>query len=168
MKDKLDDDNFLGSLLPYALSITKGKEDPWDLVIGAYEYLKKNEEKYKKHPNIKAIAIKKMRNLHIDEFRKNKRFTSITDEKGRDIEIEDEKQADISDQLNISFENRKVLSIINTMGEKCRKILLLRSRRKTYKEIAEEISIPIGTVMSRLVSCIIKFKELKELKDLMA
>ena len=66
MKEKLDDENFLRSLLPYALSITRGKGDRWDLVIGAYEYLKKNEEKYKDHPNIKAIAIRKMKNLHID------------------------------------------------------------------------------------------------------
>ena len=160
MKDKLDDDNFLRSLLPYALSITRGKEDPWDLVIGAYEYLKKNEEKYKKHPNIKAIARRKMRNLHIDEFRKNKRFTSITDEKGQDLEIADEKQTDISDQLNLSFKTRKVLSIINTMGEKCRKILLLYSRRNTYEEIAEEINIPIGTVMSRLAKCRIELRGL--------
>ena len=161
MKDKLDE-NFAKSLLPYALSITRGKGDPWDLVIGAYEYLKKNEEKYKKHPNIKAIARRKMRNLHIDEFRKNKRFTSITDEKGQDLEIADEKQLDISDQLNLSFKTRKVLSIINSMGEKCRKILELRSLRKTYEEIAEEINIPIGTVMSRLANC------RKELKELMA
>ena len=160
MKDKLDDDNFLRSLLPYAQSITRGKEDPWDLVIGAYEYLKKNEEKYKKHPNIKAIARRKMRNLHIDEFRKNKRFTSITDEKGQDLEIADEKQLDISDQLNLSFKTRKVLSIINTMGEKCREILWLRSLRKTYEEIAEEINIPIGTVMSRLAKCRIELKGL--------
>ena len=55
MKDKIDE-NFARSLLPYALSITRGKGDPWDLVIGAFEYLKKNEEKYKNHPNIKAIA----------------------------------------------------------------------------------------------------------------
>ena len=160
MKDKLDDDNFLRSLLPYALSITRGKGDPWDLVIGAYEYLKKNEEKYKKHPNIKAIAIKKMRNLHIDEFRKNKRFTSITDEKGQDLEIADEKQTDILDKIILSFENRKVLSIINSMGEKCREILWLRSFSKTYEEIAEEINIPIGTVMSRLANCRIELKGL--------
>ena len=160
MKDKLDDENFLRSLLPYALSITRGKGDPWDLVIGAYEYLKKNEEKYKKHPNIKAIARRKMRNLHIDEFRKNKRFTSITDEKGQDLEIADEKQTDILDKIILSFENTKVLSIINSMGEKCRKILLLYSRRNTYEEIAEEINIPIGTVMSRLAKCRIELKGL--------
>ena len=101
-----------------------------------------------------------MKNLHIDEFRKNKRFTSITDEKGQDLEIADEKQLDISDQLNLSFKTRKVLSIINTMGEKCREILWLRSLRKTYEEIAEEINIPIGTVMSRLAKCRIELKGL--------
>ena len=161
MKDKLDE-NFAKSLLPYALSITRGKGDPWDLVIGAYEYLKKNEEKYKNHPNIKAIAILKMKNLHKDEFRKNKRFTSMTDEKGQDLEIADEKQLDISDKISLSLECNKVLSIINTMGEKCRKILMLKADHLTYEEIAKEISIPIGTVMSRLAKC------RKELKGLMA
>ena len=161
MKDKLDE-NFVRSLLPYALSITRGKEDPWDLAIGAYEYLKKNEEKYKDHPNIKAIAILKMKNLYIDEFRKNKRFTSITDEKGQDLEIADEKQLDISDKISLSFESKKVLSIIYNMGEKCREILNLSLDHLSYKEMAEILDTPIGTVMSRLANC------KKELKGLMA
>ena len=162
MKDKLDDDNFLRSLLPYALSITRGKGDPWDLVIGAYEYLKKNEEKYKDHPNIKAIAILKMKNLHKDEFRKNKRFTSMTDKEGRDIEIADEKQDDIPDKISLSFECKKLRSIINNMGEKCRTILTYSLDDLTYEEIAEKINTPIGTVMSRIANC------KKELKGLMA
>ena len=160
MKDKLDE-NFVRSLLPYALSITRGKGDRWDLVIGAYEYLKKNEEKYKDHPNIKAIAISKMKNLHIDEFRKNKRFTSMTDKEGRDIEIEDEKQTDILDQLDLSFKSRKTLSTINIMGEKCREIIIYyHFDELTYEEIAEKISIPIGTVMSRLANCKIELRGL--------
>ena len=161
MKDKLDE-NFLRSLLPHALSITRGKGDPWELVNGAFEYLKKNEEKYKDHPNIKAIAILKMQNLYKDEFRKNKRFTSITDEKGQDLEIADEKQLDISDQIILSFERNKVRSIINNMGEKCRKILTYSLDHLTYEEIAEKINTPIGTVMSRIANC------KKELRGLMA
>ena len=159
MKEKLDE-NFLRSLLPNALSITRGKEDPWDLVIGAYEYLKKNEEKYKDHPNIKAIAILKMKSLYKDEFRKNKRFTSMTDKEGRDIEIADEKQLDISDKISLSFESKKVLSIIYNMGEKCREILNLALDHLTYKEMAERLDIPIGTVMSRLANCRIELKGL--------
>jgi len=159
MKDKLDE-NFAKSLLVYAQSIIRGKGDPWDLVIGAYEYLKKNEEKYMDHPNIKAIAILKMRNLHKDEFRKNKRFTSMTDEKGQDLEITDEKQNDISDKIHLSFESRKTLSMIHNMGEKCREILELALDQLTYKEMAEMLDIPIGTVMSRLANCRIELKGL--------
>ena len=161
MKEILDE-NFAKSLLVYAQAILRGKGDPWELVNGAFEYLKKNEEKYKDHPNIKAIAILKMKSLYKDEFRKNKRFTSMTDEKGQDLEIADEKQLDISDKISLSFESKKVLSIIYNMGEKCREILDLALDHKTYKEMSERLDIPIGTVMSRLANC------KKELKGLMA
>ena len=160
MKEKLDE-NFAKSLLGYAIWILRGKGDPWDLVNGACEYLLKNKEKYMNHPNIKAIAILKMDGLHKDEFRKNKRFTSMTDEKGQDLEIADEKQDDIPDKISLSFECNKVLSIINTMGEKCREILIYyHFDELTYEEIAEKISIPIGTVMSRLANCKIELRGL--------
>ena len=160
MKEILDE-NFAKSLLVYAQAILRGKGDPWDLVNGACEYLLKNKEKYMNHPNRKAIAVLKMQGLHKDEFRKNKRFTSMTDEKGQDLEIADEKQLDISDKISLSFESRKVLSIINTMGEKCREILIYyHFDELTYEEIAEKISIPIGTVMSRLANCRIELKGL--------
>ena len=161
MKDKLDE-NFAKSLLVYAQAILRGKGDPWDLVIGACEYLLKNKEKYMNHPNRKAIAILKMQGLHKDEFRKNKRFTSITDKEGRDIEIADEKQDDIPDKISLSFECKKLRSIINNMGEKCRTILTYSLDDLTYEEIAEKINTPIGTVMSRLANC------RKELRGLMS
>jgi len=161
MKEILDE-NFAKSLLVYAQAILRGKGDPWDLVNGACEYLLKNKEKYMNHPNRKAIAVLKMQGLHKDEFRKNKRFTSITDEKGKDLEIADEKQLDIPDQIILSFERNKVRSIINNMGEKCRKILTYSLDHLTYEEIAEKINTPIGTVMSRIANC------KKELKGLMA
>ena len=161
MKDKLDE-NFAKSLLGYAIWILRGKGDPWDLVNGACEYLLKNKEKYMNHPNRKAIAILKMQGLHKDEFRKNKRFTSITDEKGQDLEIADEKQLDIPDKIILSFECEKLRSIINNMREKCRTILTYSLDHLTYEEIAEKINTPIGTVMSRIANC------KKELKGLMA
>ena len=159
MKEILDE-NFAKSLLGYALKLTRGKGDPWDLVNGVCEYFLKNKEKYMNHPNRKAIAILKMQGLHKDEFRKNKRFTSMTDEKGQDLEIADEKELDISDKISLSFESKKVLSIIYNMGEKCREILDLALDHKTYKEMSERLDIPIGTVMSRLANCRIELKGL--------
>ena len=62
MKDKLDE-NFIKSLVVIALGIARGKGDPYELVNGAVEYLIKNKDKYKDHPNLKAIAVLKMKGL---------------------------------------------------------------------------------------------------------
>jgi len=161
MKEKLDE-NFIKSLVVIALGIVRGKSDPYELVNGAIEYLISNKEKYMDHPNIKAIAVLKMQGLNKDEYRKTKKFTSMTDEEGKDLEVVDEKQTDISDKINLSSECNKVLSVIKGMGEKCREILMMAADDLAYKEIAEKIDTPIGTVMSRLANC------RKELKGLMA
>ena len=161
MKDKLDE-NFIKSLRVIARGIARGKLDPDELVNGAVEYLISNKEKYMDHPNLKAVAVLKMKGLFIDEIRKTKKFTSMTDEEGQDLEIADEKQTDISDKISLSSESRKMLSIIYNMGEKCREILNLALDHLTYKEMAEILDTPIGTVMSRLANC------KKELKGLMA
>ena len=160
MKEKLDE-NFIKSLVVIALGIVRGKSDPYELVNGAVEYLIYNKEKYMNHPNIKAVAVLKMKGLFIDEIRKTKKLTSMTDEEGKDLEVVDENQIDISDKINFSSECNKVFSVIKGMGEKCREILMLAADDLAYKEIAEKIDTPIGTVMSRLANC------RKELKGLM-
>ena len=159
---ELINENFIKSLVVIALGIVKGKKDPYELVNGVIEYLILNKEKYKNHPNLKALAILKMKNLYIDEIRKAKRFTSITDSEGKDLDITDDKQSDVLDKMNLSSDCKNVLTIIKNMSDKCREILMLAADDVTYKEIAEKIDIPIGTVMSRLANC------RKELKGLMA
>ena len=160
MKDKLDE-NYIKSLRVIARGIARGKLDPDELVNGAIEYLISNKEKYMDHPNIKAVAVLKMKSLFIDEIRKTKKFTSMTDEEGKDLEITDEKQTDISDKISLNSEGNKVLSVINSMGEKCQEILTYSLDHLSYEEIAEKINTPIGTVMSRIANC------KKELKGLM-
>ena len=161
MIEKLDE-NFIKSLVVIARGIVGKKMDPEELVNGAMEYIITNKEKYMDHPNIKAIAVLKMKGLFIDEIRKNKKITSMTDNEGNDLQIIDEKQTEISEKINLSNECQKVLSIINDMGEKCREILMLAADDLSYKEIAKNIETPIGTVMSRLANC------RKELKGLIA
>ena len=162
MKEKLDE-NFIKSLVVIALGIVRGKSDPYELVNGAVEYLISNKEKYMDHPNLKAIAVLKMKGLFIDEIRKTKKLTSITDEEGKDLEVEDEKQTDISEQINLSNECNKVLSTIKKMGEKCQEILMLASEGTSMQEMQQVTGVKsLGTVLSRLSNC------RKELKGLLA
>ena len=160
MTEKLDE-NFIKSLVVIALGIMRGKGDPYDLVNGAMEYLISNKEKYMDHPNIKAIAVLKMKGLFIDGIRKNQKMTSMTDDEGNDLQIVDEKQADISDKISLSDECNKVLSAIKTMGEKCQEVLMLASEGMSMQEMQEVTQVKsLGTVLSRLSNC---RKELKEM-----
>jgi RNA polymerase sigma factor (sigma-70 family) len=162
MTEKLDE-NFIKSLVVIALGIMRGKGDPYDLVNGAMEYLISNKEKYMDHPNIKAIAVLKMKGLFIDGIRKNQKMTSMTDDEGNDLQIIDEKQADISDKISLSDECNKVLSAIKTMGEKCQEVLMLASEGMSMQEMQEVTQVKsLGTVLSRLSNC------RKELKGLLA
>ena len=162
MKEKLDE-NFIKSLVAIALGIVRGKSDPYELVNGAIEYLISNKEKYMDHPNIKAIAVLKMKGLFIDEIRKTKKMTSMTDDEGNDLQIVDEKQTDISDKISLSNEANKVLSKIKTMGDKCQEILMLASEGMSMQEMQQITEVKsLGTVLSRLSNC------RKELKGLMA
>jgi len=162
MKEKLDE-NFIKSLVVIALGIVRGKSDPYELVNGAVEYLISNKEKYMDHPNLKALAVLKMKGLFIDEIRKTKKLTSMTDEEGKDLEVEDEKQTDISEQISLSNEYNKVLLTIKKMGEKCQEILMLASEGMNMQEMQQVTGVKsLGTVLSRLSNC------RKELKGLLA
>ena len=162
MTEKLDE-NFIKSLVVIALGIVKGKSDPYELVNGAMEYLISNKEKYMDHPNIKAIAVLKMKGLFIDGIRKNQKFSSMTDDEGNDLQVVDEKQADFSDQISLTDETKKVYLAIKTMGEKCQEILMLASEGMSMQEMKEVTQVKsLGTVLSRLSNC------RKELKGLVA
>ncbi len=160
MKEKLDE-NFVKSLVLIAQGIAKGKCDPYDLVNGAMEYLIKNKEKYMDHPNLKALAVLKMKGLFIDDIRKSKNFTSLTDEDGKEMEINDEQQMDMVEKMEVSSETKKVLKTIKNMGEKCQEILMLAADQMSMQEMQEITGVKsLGTVLSRLSNC---RKELKGL-----
>ena len=159
MKNKLNED-FIKSLVVIAAGISKNS-DPYELVNGAFEYIKKNWEKYEEHPNLKAIAVLKMKGLFIDEIRKNKNVdNNLVSEDGSDIEITDSSQIDIVERIQISTEYSKVLKIIQGMGDKCREILMLAADEMDMKEMQIKTGVnSLGTVLSRLSNC---RKELRE------
>ena len=86
--------------------------DPWELVNGWVEYYLKNKDKYMDHPNLKAVAVLKMKGLFIDHFRKSKNLTSTTTEERGEREFEDER-FNLEQSLQISERAKKTLSVIS-------------------------------------------------------
>ena len=150
--EKFNED-FIKRLRLIAQGIAKGNCDPDELVNGAVEYLIKNKNKYKDHPNLIALTVLKMKGLHIDFIRKNKNLTSLTEEHGKEI--------DMVEKLEISSKYQKVLKLIKSMGEKCEEILMLAADGMSMQEMQEITGVKsLGTVLSRLSNC---RKELKGL-----
>jgi len=159
MKNKLDQE-FIKSLVVIALGITRNA-DPYELVNGAFEYLKKNWERYEEHPNLKAIAVLKMKGLFIDEIRKRKNYdNNLVNEEGAEIDLADDMQIDIVEKLQVKSDVFKTITVIKNMGEKCREILMLAAEEMSMQEMLEATGVnSLGTVLSRLSNC---RKELKE------
>ena len=132
MLEKIDE-NFIKRLRLIARGIAKGNCDPDELVNESVEYLLKHKNKYKNHPNPIALAVLKMKGLFIDDIRKSKNFTSLTDEEGKDMEIIDDKQPDMYEKMELKSKSKKVLNIIKGMGEKCQQILHLAKSGMSYK-----------------------------------
>ena len=75
MLEKIDE-NFIKRLRLIARGIARGNCDSDELVNESVEYLLKSKDKYKNHPNPIALAVLKMKGLHIDFIRKNKNLTA--------------------------------------------------------------------------------------------
>jgi len=148
------DEPFIKQLVLIARGISKDI-DPYELVNSCFEYLQKNWKKYENHPNLTAIAVLKMKNIVIDEYRKTKKNQSLSQlETEKEFEIEDRNIIPNEDRLEMKFKLEAVSKIIQHMDEKCKEILSLRSAELSMKEIQMIIGVDSeGTVLSRLSGC---------------
>jgi RNA polymerase sigma-70 factor (ECF subfamily) len=151
----------LDALYGTALRMTKDEQDAEDLVqeamLKAYRYF----DKYENGTNCKAWLFKIMTNTFINRYRKSKkRKEYLIDDDYRPLQeraeapernpfIDDFDQ----DEENLYFKmfGDEVKSALETMPVDFRMVVLLADLQDfAYKEIAEIMDCPIGTVMSRL------------------
>ena len=128
---------------PVALKLTKyNYADADDLVQKTLLKAFEKQDLYR-GGNLTGWVVTIMKNLYIDEIRKLKDKTFV----------------DIEDEVLTSKDNDKYLDIVDVntalkrLGYKCQEILLLIAEEYKYKEISKTLSVPIGTVMSRLTRC---------------
>ncbi len=128
----------------------KNKELAEDLVqetcLKAYRsYLTKNQEAKEELKNPKAWLFKILVNTHIDYARKKQ--LDLIDING--LELADKKDTISQIESNFFFENLN--NILNELEPEYRVIIYLADVDKySYKEIAELLKVPMGTVTSRL------------------
>ncbi len=137
------------NLLNFAYMLTSNRDDAYDLLQDTTLKALDNEEKYAENTNFKGWVFTIMRNIFINNYRRNVRSATIVD------------TTDSLYHLNLSQESRfespeetygaaEITDAINEFADEYRIPFSMHVAGYKYNEIAEHMHLPLGTVKSRI------------------
>ena len=150
---------FLDALYRTALRMTRSEADAEDLVQETYIKALRFRDQFTPGTNLKAWLFRILTNTFINSYRRRQaqpEFTELddVDEFSLYRRMSDLKTASAQGDPEAEFLNGlvdgEVKDALAELPEKFRSVVLLDVEGFSYKEIAEMLGIPIGTVMSRL------------------
>ena len=136
-------------LLYYALSLTTDKEKAHDLLQDTCLKALTYREKFAPNTNFKAWLYTIMKNTFINNYRRNQK-TRITFEgtsSESHINFQKDKSAQSPDSI---YSSKEIVKCINALDTEYRVPFTMFLDGYKYKEIAQEITLPLGTVKSRI------------------
>ena len=149
----------LDALYRTALRMTRSEADAEDLVQETYIRALRFRDQFTLGTNMKAWLFRILTNTFINTYRRKTAQPEVTDLDGIDEfslyrRMADDRAASTSPdpeaELLNSVVDTEVTNALEELPEKFRTTVLLDVEGFSYKEIAEMLAIPIGTVMSRL------------------
>ena len=147
-----------------ALKLTRRQNDAEDLVQDTYTLGLRKFHMYEAETNLKAWLSRLQFNLYISQYRRRVKrpdSASIADMEEvvpdrtyvkDDTDLMEMPPADLAQHEEFLHRlPREVRNGLAEMDERYRDVLLMNViGEKSYKDIAESLSVPVGTVMSRL------------------
>lgn len=153
-------------LRQFALSLTRNEDAAGDLVQITFEKALTFKDSFK-GGNLLSWMFRIMRNARVDQMRSAE--SSIVDWISGPLDVSDSpdvRSATAPDQvpLNEIIESRERWNLFTRafaeLDERQQQVVFLRADGMEYSEIAEQLHIPIGTVMSSLSRAREKLREL--------
>ena len=139
---------FQDKLRAFAGSLTNNSDDAQDLyqetVLKALRY----KEKFNAQTNLKAWMYTIMKNTFINDYRRRKMSKTFLDDSPNEYVLNGVKTNEVSaiSQLN----TEEILNKINSLEDEFKIPFMKYYEGFKYKEISEELDLPIGTVKSRI------------------
>ena len=149
----------LDALYRTALRMTRSEADAEDLVQETYIRAFRFRDQFTLGTNMKAWLFRILTNTFINTYRRKAAQPEVTDLEGIDefslyrrmnTDRAASSSPDPEAELLNSVVDTEVTEALEELPEKFRTTVLLDVEGFSYKEIAEMLSVPIGTVMSRL------------------
>jgi len=139
---------FLPNLRRFAISLCRSRDLADDLVQAACERALANAQSFQQGTRFDAWMFRILRNLWIDDARRKKTAGPQEDIEGHhELAARGSGEAEVEARLTL----KSVAEAIDGLSEDQREVLLLVCVEElAYREAADVLGVPIGTVMSRL------------------
>ena len=141
--------NLQSNLLNFAYMLTSDREEAHDLLQDTTLKALDNEEKYIDNVNFKGWVFTIMRNIFINNYRREVRNQTIVDQ------TEDLYHLNLPQESGFgtpdgSYTVKEIMKAINGFSDEYRIPFTMHIEGYKYHEIAEKMSLPLGTVKSRI------------------
>jgi len=139
----------IAALENMTMRFASNKEDANDLLQDTLLKALKNKEKYKPNTNIKAWLFTIMRNTYINGYNRAVRSKIDHDTTEQQYYLNTANRKGLSPTESIAHFN-EIKEIVNRLEEVYKIPFQMMYEGFKYKEIADKLSLPIGTVKSRI------------------
>lgn len=146
------------NLMAFAMNYTRNTEDAQDLTQETMLKAMRYREYYTPKTNFKAWVFTIMRNIFINQYRRKVKSGTIFDN-STDLYLLNSSTENRDSPYN-HIANEEVLNQLNSLSEEYKEPFEMHYLGYKYKEIADKLSIPIGTVKSRIFLARKKLMEL--------
>ena len=144
--------NLLGmqtELHRFALKLTADREEADDLLQETSLKALDNEDKYTPDTNFKGWMYTIMRNIFINNYRKTVRDQTFVDHTDNLFHLSLPQDSGF-ESTEGNYDLKEIRKIVNTLPKEYRIPFSMYVSGFKYREIAERLGLPIGTVKSRI------------------
>ena len=149
-------------LLYYALSLTSDHEKAQDLLQETFLKALTYRQKFIPNTNFKAWIYTIMKNTFINNYRRNVKSKNTFDGSNNDFHLKFSKDKSYPSPESI-YSSKEIIKCINALEDEYKVPFNMFLDGYKYKEIAEDLQLPLGTVKSRIFFTRKKLE--KSLKD---
>lgn len=146
------------NLLNFAYSLTMNRDDAYDLLQDTTLKALDNSDKYVDNINIKGWLFTIMRNIFINNYRRQARAGVYIDTSD-DLYVLNLPQESGLETPEGAYSTKEITAVMCSLNDELRTPFSLFVAGYKYAEIAQKMDLPIGTIKSRIFLARRRLKE---------